>query len=148
MEISLKSICCCPGEKPECCILWGQINLFSERGRKGVARFQSFFLLNKMCGWFLCSPALAGQRGLFLQVSSAGLELGYCSPMPAATTTFSENTNYNPLVKIRYMLICLLKISNSMQIENRCLLLQSVLVSLCTYSSHNLFYHLPEPQAP
>lgn len=63
VEISLKSICCCPGEKPECCILWGQINLFSERGRKGVARFQSFFLLNKMCGWFLCLTCSCWPKG-------------------------------------------------------------------------------------
>lgn len=99
-----------------------------------MAGFQRVFvfLLNKMCDGSCVSPTLAGQRGLFLQVRSAGLELGYCSPMPAATTTFSENTNYNSLVKIRYMLIRPLKISNSMQIENRCLCLQSVLVSLCT----------------
>lgn len=67
--------------------------------------------------------------------------------MPAATTTFPENTNYNSLAKIRYMLIRPLKISNSMQIENRCLRLQSVLLGLGTYSSHNLLCHLPRATA-
>lgn len=61
---------------------------------------------------------------------------------------FWKNPNYNSLVKIRHMLIRPLKISSSVQIENRCLCLQSVLVSLGTSSSHNLLHHVPRATAP
>lgn len=136
VEISLKSICCCSGVKPECCILWGQTRFFSERRRKGVAGFQRgvvvFFPTEQNVWWFLCLTYSCWPKGFVPPNEECRTGTWILLSNACSHHTFSENTNYNSLVKIRYMLICPLKISNSMQIENRCLRLQSVLVSLCT----------------
>lgn len=139
MDTSFKPICCHSGRKSECCTLQKKIKLFSERERKRGAVFQSFFLLNNMCYGPCVLPTPTSQRGFFFQGTSA--ELVFALAKSVATTTFSEHTNYNPLVKIRDMLIPPLKISSFMQIKTRHLCLQSMLVSLCTL--HSLFYHLP-----
>lgn len=59
VEISLKSICCCSREKPECCILREQIKLVLESGRKGGLGFKVFSCWTKcmiLCLTYSCWP--------------------------------------------------------------------------------------------
>lgn len=77
-----------------------------------------FFPTEQNVLWSLCHLLILVI--LLLQVPSAELEPGFFAlANSTATTTFPENTNYNPLVKIRAMLICPLKISSFMQTETR-----------------------------
>lgn len=143
VDTSFKSICCHSGRKSECCTLQEKIKLFSERGRKRGAGFRSFFLLNNMCysPCVLPTPTTPAKGAFTSRGPVQNWNLVFALAKSVATTTFSEHTNYNPLVKIRDMLIPALKISSFMQIKNRHLCLQPMLVSLCTL--HSLFYHLP-----
>lgn len=136
VEISLKSICCCSGVKPEnAAFSEGKPGSFLREGGKGWLDFKGvlvFFPTEQNVWWFLCLTYSCWPKGFVPPNEECRTGTWILLSNASSHHTFSENTNYNSLVKIRYMLICPLKISNSMQIENRCLRLQSVLVSLCT----------------
>lgn len=150
VETSFKSICCRSGGKSECCTLGEKIKMFSERGRKGgqVGRAVSkFFSYWTKCAMVTVSCLLLLAKGVCSsRLPVQNWNLVFALAKLAATATFSENTNYIPLVKIRDKLTCPSKISSFLQIKNRRLHLQSMLVSFCT--SHSLFYHFPTATTP
>lgn len=151
VETSFKSICCRSGGKSECCTLWEKIKMFSERGRKrgggGGGDVSRLFSYWTKCAMVTMSCLLLLAKGVCSsRWPGQNWNLVFALAKPAATATFSKNTNYIPLVKIRDKLICPLKISSFLQIKNRRLHPQSMLVSFCTL--HSLFYHFPTATTP
>lgn len=137
VEISFKSICCHSGEK----FSKRKSSCFLREGGKGGLCFEVFSYWTKCAMTTVSCLLLLAKGACSSRWPVQNWNQVFAPAKPAATATFSENTNYNSLVKIRDMLIHPLKISSFMQIKNRRLRLQSTLVSLCI--SHSLFYHLP-----